>query len=355
MRNIIEVHNVCRNFKVYKKREGLVEAVKRVFWREWETVHAVSDVSFSIAPGEFVGFLGPNGAGKTTTLKMLSGILSPTSGTCKVLGFEPFKRDRIFRQSVSMVMGQKSQLIWDLPPSDTFALHRDMYRIHPQKWKKTVDTLVELMNVRHILQTPVRQLSLGERMKCETIVSLLHSPRVLFLDEPTIGLDVISQRHLWEFLHEYQQREETTIMLTSHNMQDISNLCSRVMVINIGKLVYDGSLRDLVELTQPLKEVSLRLERELTHVEQKEIEKILSEAEKFIMDGQLIRFFAHRNNFNLIIRKLLQHFPIEDLTLAEVDFSIVMKESFLMRPEEVPLKKLKRFFNNKLEKISRVD
>jgi|CXWL01.1.fsa_nt_gi ABC-2 type transport system ATP-binding protein len=352
MKKTIDVQNLRRDFRVYQKGEGMREAFRSLFWRRWETVHAVSGLTFSVEPGEFVGFLGPNGAGKTTTLKMLSGILAPTSGTCRVLGFDPFKRDRVFRQSVSMVMGQKSQLIWDLPAMDTFALHRDMYRIPPGKWKKTLDTLVELMNVGHILQTPVRQLSLGERMKCETIVSLLHSPKVLFLDEPTIGLDVISQHHLWEFLHEYQQKEETTIMLTSHNMQDISNLCSRVLVINLGALVYDGKLNELVNLTQPLKEVSFRLEKELNKSEQSEMKKILSDADYSLVDGQLIRFFAPRNRFSSIVRKLLQHFPIEDLSLEEVDFSVVMKESFLMRPEEVPLRKLKGYFNDKIGKIT---
>jgi ABC-2 type transport system ATP-binding protein len=355
MKQAIVVNGLSRDFRVYQKGEGLKETIKSVIWRQWESVHAVNGISFSITPGEFVGFLGPNGAGKTTTLKMLSGILAPTSGTCRVLGFNPYERDRQFRQSVSMVMGQKSQLIWDLPPIDTFALHRDMYRIPRDRWKKDLDSLVELMRVGHILQTPVRQLSLGERMKCETILSLLHAPKVLFLDEPTIGLDVLSQKQLWDFLRDYQKKQETTIMLTSHNMQDIANLCSRVIVINLGKLVYDGTLKELVELTQPLKEVTLRFERKLNRTEEKELESILSTTHNFVTDGLMVRFFVSRNRFNTIVRKLLQQFLIEDLTLAEVDFSMVMKESFLMRPEEVPLKKLKGYFNEKIGKISSID
>ncbi len=347
-RNAIVVQNLCRDFRVYEKEEGLLPALKSVFNRKWKTVHAVRDISFAIQPGEFVGFLGPNGAGKTTTLKMLSGILSPTRGTCSVLGHNPFKRERDFRKSVSMVMGQRSQLIWDLPPVDTFALHRDMYRLDKNEWKKTSDTLIDLLQVKHILQTPVRQLSLGERMKCETIVSLLHKPKALFLDEPTIGLDVISQRHLWEFLREYQKESGTTVMLTSHNMQDIANLCSRVIVINLGKLVYDGSLNELIDLTQPMKEVLVQFQTPLSSAEKIKLENVMRGIEWSQPENVTLQFHVPRERFSALTRQLLQDFKIDDIAVQEVDFSTVMQESFLMRPEEVPIRKIKNEFQRKI-------
>jgi len=353
MHPAIQVRDLQRDFRLYRKEEGLLAALRSVISRRWETVHAVKGINFSIQPGEFVGFLGPNGAGKTTTLKMLSGILSPTKGNCRVLGHEPFKRERAFCRAISLVMGQKTQLIWDLPPIDTFALHRDLYRVPHKEWKQKVDTLVELLNVRHILQTPVRQLSLGERMKCEIIVSLIHAPKVLFLDEPTIGLDVISQRHLWDFLRDYQRKEETTIILTSHNMQDIAHLCSRVLVVNLGKLVYDGTLDQLVELTQPKKEVSLQLHRPLSEEEKFMLDVMTRESgwtqpEKFCVRAQI-----PRENFSSVVREMLHKLPVDDLSVQEVDFSLVMKESFLMTPEEVPVRRMKSGFKKRLGEITR--
>ncbi len=353
MQPAIHVRDLRRDFRVYRKEEGLLKTLQSVLFRQWEIVHAVRGISFSILPGEFVGFLGPNGAGKTTTLKMLSGILSPTGGECSVLGFNPFEREKVFRRAISLVMGQKTQLVWDLPAVDTFALHRDMYRIPFNEWKHRTDALIQLLSVGHVLHTPVRQLSLGERMKCEIIVSLIHAPRVLFLDEPTIGLDVISQRHLWDFLREYQRKEGTTIILTSHNMQDIANLCSRVIVINLGKLVYDGSLDQLVELTQPTKEVSVLLQRVLSPEEKKFVD-VLTEGAAWSQPEQFsLRAYIPRERFSLVVRQMLQHLPVDDLSVQEVDFSSVMKESFLMSPEEVPLRQIKSVFKRRFNEITR--
>ena len=222
---------------------------------------AVKDISFTINKGEFVGFLGPNGAGKTTTLKMLSGILYPSSGEAKVLGFTPWERKIEFKRKISMVMGQKSQLWWELPPIDTFELYQTMYQISPKKYKGQLNLLVELLNVADCLHTPVRQLSLGQRMKCELIAALLYEPEVLFLDEPTIGLDYQSQKNMRAFLKQYNQETEATILLTSHYMDDIKELCPRIIVINHGQIIYDGSYKALEEKVQQEREIHIDFEK----------------------------------------------------------------------------------------------
>lgn len=350
---IISVQGLRRHFRVYQKAEGFFASLKSVITREWRSVEAVKGINFSIEKGEFVGFLGPNGAGKTTTLKMLSGILSPTQGECSVLGYIPFKRDKDFRRKISLVMGQKTQLIWDLPPMDTFALHKDLYRIPYNEWRSRLDALISLLNVGHVLQTPTRQLSLGERMKCEIIASLIHAPDVLFLDEPTIGLDVISQRALWSFLREYQRKEGTTILLTSHNMQDIANLCSRVIVINMGRLVYDGTLTQLIELTQPVKEVTVQLSHAISQSDEWILSTIADGVHWNISEDLILRAYIPRESFSNVVRKMLEYLPVEDIMVKEVDFSSVMKESFLLSPEEVPLRMLTYDFRKKFGDLTK--
>jgi ABC-2 type transport system ATP-binding protein len=239
---MIEVRNLTRVFRTYKKPPGFWSGVRGLFHREFEEISAARDVTFSIAEGEFVGFLGPNGAGKTTTLKMLSGLIHPTSGTARVAGFEPAKRENAYRRIFALVLGQKNQLWWDLPASESFALLRVIYGIPPGQFQRTLDELVDLLDVRAKLDVMVRELSLGERMKMELIAALLHRPRVLFLDEPTIGLDVVSQRAVRQFLRDYNRRHRVTILLTSHYMADIQKLCERVIVIHRGRKIYDGSL-----------------------------------------------------------------------------------------------------------------
>jgi len=239
---MIEVDNLTRVFRTYKKQPGFWGGVKGLFRRDFEETRAADGVSFSIKEGEFVGFLGPNGAGKTTTLKMLSGLIYPTSGTARVAGFDPSKRENAYRRLFALVLGQKNQLWWDLPALESFYLLRAIYGLDPKEWQATLDELVALLNVSHKLNVQVRELSLGERMKMELIAALLHRPRVLFLDEPTIGLDVISQKNVRDFLRDYNRRYKTTILLTSHYMADISQLCERVIVIDHGKKIYDGDL-----------------------------------------------------------------------------------------------------------------
>ncbi len=239
---MIEVEHLTRVFRTYKKQPGFWGGVKGLFRREFEETRAADDISFSIREGEFVGFLGPNGAGKTTTLKMLSGLIYPTSGSARVAGFDPSKRDNAYRRLFALVLGQKNQLWWDLPAMESFHLLRAIYGLEPKAWQAALDELVALLHVSHKLNVQVRELSLGERMKMELIAALLHRPRVLFLDEPTIGLDVVSQKNVRDFLRDYNRRHKTTILLTSHYMADISQLCERVIVIDHGKKIYDGDL-----------------------------------------------------------------------------------------------------------------
>jgi ABC-2 type transport system ATP-binding protein len=239
---MIEVSQLTRVFRTYKKRPGFWGGVSGLFRRDFEETAAAKDVSFTIAEGEFVGFLGPNGAGKTTTLKMLSGLIYPTSGTARVAGFDPTKRENAYRRIFALVLGQKNQLWWDLPAIESFHLLRAIYALPEDQFKATLDELVALLDVGKKLNVMVRELSLGERMKMELIAALLHRPRVLFLDEPTIGLDVVSQKAVRQFLRDYNRRHRVTILLTSHYMADIKELCERVIVIHKGRKIYDGAL-----------------------------------------------------------------------------------------------------------------
>jgi ABC-2 type transport system ATP-binding protein len=239
---MIEVDRLTRVFRTYKKQPGFWGGVKGLFRRTFEETAAAKDISFHIAEGEFVGFLGPNGAGKTTTLKMLSGLIYPTSGSARVAGFDPTKRENAYRRIFALVLGQKNQLWWDLPAIESFNLLRAIYGLPADQWRQTLDELVDLLTVREKLNVMVRELSLGERMKMELIAALLHRPRVLFLDEPTIGLDVVSQKAVRQFLREYNRKHRVTILLTSHYMADIQELCERVIVIHQGAKIYDGAL-----------------------------------------------------------------------------------------------------------------
>jgi len=239
---MIEVSHLTRVFRTYKKRPGFWGGIVGLVRREFEETRAADDINFSIAEGEFVGFLGPNGAGKTTTLKMLSGLIQPTSGTARVAGFDPTKRENAYRRIFALVMGQKNQLWWDLPASESFTLLRAIYGLPADEYQRTLDELLDLLDVRAKLNVMVRELSLGERMKMELIAALIHRPRVLFLDEPTIGLDVVSQRAVRGFLREYNRKHRVTILLTSHYMADIQALCERVIVIHRGRKIYDGGL-----------------------------------------------------------------------------------------------------------------
>lgn len=244
---IVEVQDLTKIYRVAQKKEGILGALRGLYRREYKDVRAVDGVSFSIEPGEMVAFLGPNGAGKTTTLKMLSGLIYPTSGTAQVLGFVPWERSDIFRRRFSLIMGQKNQLWWDLPAADSFQLHREIYTIPHRDFTRTLDELTGLFGVGDLTRQPVRELSLGERMKMELIAALLHQPQLLLLDEPTIGLDVVAQVTIQKCLREYNATRGVTMLLTSHYMRDVEALCSRVLVISHGKVIYDGPLAGITE------------------------------------------------------------------------------------------------------------
>ena len=243
----IECRGLTKVYRTYKKAPGLWGAIKGLGHREYQEVRAADDVTFSIEEGEFVGFLGPNGAGKTTVLKMLSGLLNPTRGTARVLGFTPWERKDEMKRQFSLLMGQKNALWWDLPARESLELNRAIYGIAPARFREIVGGLTELLDVKDKLDTMVRELSLGERMKMELIAALLHSPRVLFLDEPTIGLDVTSQKKVREFLRQYNSENKIVTMLTSHYMQDIEELCHRVIIIDAGRIFFDGPLSDIID------------------------------------------------------------------------------------------------------------
>jgi len=253
---MIDVRDLRKHFKVHRRPPGLAAALRSLVHRPYDTVKAVDGVSFTIARGERVGFLGPNGAGKTTTLKVLSGLLHPTSGAVTVGGHRPARREPDFLRSITLVMGQKQQLIWDLPPADTYTLNRAVFAVPPDEYRKTLAELTELLELGGLVDKPTRQLSLGERMKCELAAALLHRPTTLFLDEPTIGLDVAMQVAIRDFIREYNQRHEATVLLTSHYMDDVVALCPRVIVIDHGRIIHDGDLRALVKSTMPDKRVS---------------------------------------------------------------------------------------------------
>ncbi|MFN7842855.1 MAG: ATP-binding cassette domain-containing protein [Pirellula sp.] len=258
--SIIQIQNLAKSYRVYQKKEGLREAFRGLFRREYKTVEAVKNVNLAVERGEFVAFLGPNGAGKTTTLKLLSGVIYPTSGVATVMGYTPWERSLEYRRRFALVMGQKNQLWWDLPAQESFRLNQKIYRLDTKQFESTLDRLTSLLDVKRLLGRPVRELSLGERMKMELIAALLHDPEVLFLDEPTIGLDVIAQHKIQQFLKQYQEERGITILLTSHYMKDVAALCKRVVVIAEGSVQYNGSLDGIVDVFSKDKIVTLELE-----------------------------------------------------------------------------------------------
>ncbi len=320
--NIIEVNNVSKIYEYYKKPAGLLNSLKSLFHREKLFTTAVKDVHFTIQEGEFVGFLGPNGAGKTTTLKILSGIIHPTNGSATVLGFTPAKRQAEFQKQFSLVMGQKNQLWWDLPAMESFILNKEIYEISDREFKTNLDELTQVLEIGDILDIPVRKLSLGQRMKCELAAALLHSPKVLFLDEPTIGLDVVSQKNIREFLKKYNKEKKTTIILTSHYMEDVEALCERVVIVNHGTLLYDGGLKDLVE----------------TYVNEKILEVTFTEpVSKTVLEnyGTIREYSPERvvisvpkSQTKTQAVKILSELPVDDILINEVPIDDVIRKIF---------------------------
>jgi len=326
---VIDVNNLNKIFKTQKKEEGLKGSFKGLFWRETLYKEAVKSVSFSLEEGELVGFLGPNGAGKTTLLKILSGILYPTSGEASVLGFTPWERHRDYQRQFAIVMGQKNQLWWDLPPAESFLLNRDIYNVEKKAFQHTLDEMVELLDLKDLLNIPVRQLSLGQRMKCELVASLLHQPRVLFLDEPTIGLDVISQEKIRSFVKEYNQLKKTTVLLTSHYMQDVEQLCERVLVINHGGIVYDGALTALSNRYIDHKVIKIRFADAQSPTAPSDLQGVVE------WDDNHALLKIQKKDVAQVTHKLLGDFPIEDLSVEEVEVEEVIRRIFEERPASI--------------------
>src|SRR5476649_2146712 len=278
MNPVIQVNRLTKVYRTYQKEAGFWGALKGLAHRRYKETAAAKEVSFSVAEGELVGFLGPNGAGKTTVLKMLSGLLYPTSGEATVLGFTPWQRRNDFKRQFALILGQKNQLWWDLPAAESLELNRVIYGLDPTMARRTIDELTELLDVRDKLDVMVRELSLGERMKMELIAALLHRPKVLFLDEPTIGLDVLSQKKVREFLRDYTARRRITTLLTSHYMQDIEELCERVIIIDHGQVFFDGALQDILDRLSTHKIVTLTHRKGLLEIDFKPFGQVLEQS-----------------------------------------------------------------------------
>ena len=325
----ISLDRLTKRFRVNQREPGLWSALRALFRREYVEVEAVRELSFSIAKGERVGFLGPNGAGKTTTLKLLAGLLHPSDGRATVLGFEPARRRAEFLKRIALVMGQKRQLSWDLPPLDTYELNRVVYDVPRDVYQARLAELVELLDVGAIVRKPVRTLSLGERMKCELIAALLHGPEVLFLDEPTIGMDVSMQVAVRSFIREYHRRHGATLILTSHYMEDVSALCERILVIDEGRLRFDGGLDELVRHIRPLRRVAVRMSGELSEAARRELaglgDLVDGEASRVALDVEPARVPE-------AVAALLGLAGASDLEVRDAPLEEVMRELFARKP-----------------------
>jgi ABC-2 type transport system ATP-binding protein len=322
MNRAVIVDNLVKNFEVTEKEPGLTGAFKSLFSPKKKTVHALRGISFSIQPGELVGFIGPNGAGKTTTLKTLSGLLYPTSGFVEVLEYDPWERKPEFLKQISLVMGQKNQLWWDLPAIETFELNRAIYEIPTRVYEENLKELVDLLEIGKLLMTPVRKLSLGQRMRMELTAALLYKPKVLFLDEPTIGLDLVAQQKMRDFIYDYNRKYGATILLTSHNMDDLTDLARRVIVIDEGKLLFDGALEELVAKFAKEKIIKATLSKEDEIGDLEKIGKV-----KKLAFPQVI-LSVPRAATAVAAAELLQNFPVDDLTIEEIPIEDVIRKVF---------------------------
>jgi len=321
---VIEVNGLTKTFRTYKKQPGFSGAIRGLFKREYEQVAAVGNVSFQIEPGELVGFLGPNGAGKTTTLKMLAGLLYPTGGQAKVLGYVPWERHDGYRRQFALLLGQKNQLWWDLPARESLELNAKIYGIPKDRFERTVAEMTELLNVREKLNVSVRELSLGERMKMELIAALLHQPKILFLDEPTIGLDVVSQKIVREFLRHHNTTYKTTILLTSHYMADIQALCQRVIIIDHGKIFFDGRLSEVVDRFADFKLITIHCDG----ADACSADGLTKYGEVIEKTPESIRLKVKRDRVIPVCRALLDELPVNDIAIEEVPIEDVIRQIF---------------------------
>jgi ABC-2 type transport system ATP-binding protein len=326
---MIRAENLTKIYRTYKKKPGLAGALQGLFHRDYEQTTAAHQVNFTVEEGELVGFLGPNGAGKTTVLKMLSGLLFPTSGTASVLGYCPWDRADAYKRQFALLLGQKNQLWWDLPALESFELNRQIYGIAPAAYDQTLNDLVDLLEVRDKLRVMVRELSLGERMKMELIAALLHGPRVLFLDEPTIGLDVVSQKKVRDFLRSYTRERKITTLLTSHYMADIQELCQRVIIIDHGRIFFDGQLSQVIERFALFKLVTFTCAQGFNGFD-------------FLWAGEIVesspvsvRLKVQRDKLTTVCREVMNRFELTDLNVQETPVEEVIRQVFTSHREAV--------------------
>lgn len=318
----VTVDNLAKTYRVADKDPGFVGTVKHFVKRKHRDIEAVKGISFDIAPGEIVGFLGPNGAGKTTAIKMLTGLIHPTSGSVRVLDYEPFKRPADFLRQITLVMGNKQQLLWDLPAMDSLRVNAAVYAIAPDEAERRIKTFAKFLSIDKELTQPVRKLSLGQRMKCELVAALLHEPKVLFLDEPTLGLDVNAQAAVRDFLKRYNAEHGASILLTSHYMADITALCERVIVIDKGAILYDGTLAGVVERFAPLRQVTLDLGQPADE------SALQSYGEIESADGNRVRLLVQRDRLTASVNRMLTELEVVDLTIADPPIEDVIARLF---------------------------
>jgi len=321
---VIEVQGLTKTFRTYKKQPGFKGALRGLFHRKYEDTVAVKDVNFAVEEGELVGFLGPNGAGKTTTLKMLAGLLYPTQGRASVLGFTPWERADGYRRQFALLLGQKNQLWWDLPAYESLELNAKIYGIARSDFERTVGDLTELLTVKDKLNVMVRELSLGERMKMELIAALLHRPRVLLLDEPTIGLDVVSQKTVREFLRSYNANHKTTILLTSHYMADIQELCRRVIIIDHGRIFFDGQLDEVLDRFADFKLITIHCAGGVNCP----AESLAQYGEVMERDAASVKLKVKRDRVIAVCKTLLDELPVSDIDIQEVPIEDIIRQIF---------------------------
>ncbi len=319
---VISVCDLTKVYRVFQKAQGLRASVKSIFRRKYKQVRAVDGISFDIEPGEMVGFLGPNGAGKTTTLKMLSGLIYPTAGSAEVLGFTPWHRKNEYRRRFALLMGQKNQLWWDLPAAESFRLHKEIYSLEDKPYNRVLDELTELLQIGELLHQPVRELSLGERMKMELVAALLHAPEILYLDEPTIGLDVVAQTNIRQCLREYNRRRGVTIMLTSHYMQDVEAICDRIIVINHGRIIFDGKLAAMMDRFAGYKILTIRFRGGAIPEGLDELGDVVD------ISPPNVKFRLPRGSAAKQAAQVLDRYDIEDITIEDPPIEEVIAEVF---------------------------
>ena len=325
MAPVITISQLAKHYQVPEREGGLKAAITSLIKRKYRTVKAVNNISFNIEPGEVVGFLGPNGAGKTTTLKMLSGLLHPTSGDVRVLGYEPFRRSYDYLRQITLVMGNRNQLAWDLPALDSFDLQRAVYGLPVDEFKRTRDEFIDLLELKDLVTKPVRNLSLGERMKMEIVAALLHKPKVLFLDEPTLGLDVTMQRRIRSFIAAYNGRNNATVLLTSHYMADVEALCKRVIVIHHGRILFDGDLSNLVNQFSAYKTLSVTLQNPDTELSQY--------GEVISKDDGRVTLRVPKAKTSQVTAKLLSDLQVDDLTVEDAPVDDIIDQVFSQKEE----------------------